>query len=74
MGTRCGALDPGVILYLMPQHGMDHAATEDLIYRKSGLLVISAENPRIPVLVIATNEELMIVRHTISILVRGGEA
>jgi acetate kinase len=158
MGTRCGALDPGVILYLMRQHGMDDAAIEDLMYRKSGLLgvsgispdmrtlrsssdpasreaidlfvyrivreigsmaaaaggvdalvfaggigendpatraevvqgcawlgavldpdrnarspgLISAENSRIPVLVIATNEELMIVRHTISSLGRAG--
>ena len=35
MGTRCGALDPGVLLYLMDEHGMDAAAIEDLIYRKS---------------------------------------
>jgi acetate kinase len=38
MGTRCGALDPGVILYLMQEHQMDVNAIEDLIYRKSGLL------------------------------------
>jgi acetate kinase len=38
MGTRCGALDPGVLLYLMQEHRMDAAAIEDLIYRKSGLL------------------------------------
>ena len=41
MGTRCGALDPGVILYLMREHHMDEAAIEDLIYRKSGLLGVS---------------------------------
>jgi acetate kinase len=41
MGTRCGALDPGVILYLLQEHGMDVAAVEDLIYRKSGLLGVS---------------------------------
>jgi acetate kinase len=41
MGTRCGALDPGVILYLLQEHGMDAAAVEDLIYRKSGLLGVS---------------------------------
>jgi acetate kinase len=27
MGTRCGALDPGVLLYLMQEHRMDAAAT-----------------------------------------------
>jgi acetate kinase len=41
MGTRCGALDAGVILYLMREHQMDAAAIEDLIYRKSGLLGVS---------------------------------
>jgi acetate kinase len=41
MGTRCGALDPGVIIYLMQRHQMDVVAIEDLIYRKSGLLGVS---------------------------------
>jgi acetate kinase len=41
MGTRCGALDAGVILYLMQAHQMDAAAIEDLIYRQSGLLGVS---------------------------------
>ncbi len=41
MGTRCGALDPGVPLYLMRRHGMDAAALEDLFYNRSGLLGVS---------------------------------
>jgi acetate kinase len=41
MGTRCGALDPGVILYLMDDRHMDARAIEDLLYRKSGLLGVS---------------------------------
>jgi len=41
MGTRCGTIDPGVILYLMDQHGMDTRAIEDLVYRRSGLLGVS---------------------------------
>jgi acetate kinase len=41
MGTRCGALDPGVVLYLMQEYRMDAAAIEDLIYRRSGLLGVS---------------------------------
>ena len=41
MGTRCGALDPGVILHLIDAFGMDSAAIEDLVYRKSGLLGVS---------------------------------
>ena len=41
MGTRCGALDPGVVLYLMQQRGMDAQAIETLIYSESGLLGVS---------------------------------
>ena len=41
MGTRCGAIDPGVLLYLMDQRGMDTRAIEKLIYSQSGLLGVS---------------------------------
>jgi len=41
MGTRCGSIDPGVILYLMDQRGMDARAIEKLIYNQSGLLGMS---------------------------------
>ena len=41
MGTRCGALDPGVILYLMREHGMDLAALTDLLYHRCGLAGVS---------------------------------
>ncbi|MBC5785703.1 acetate/propionate family kinase [Ramlibacter sp. USB13] len=41
MGTRCGAVDPGVILYLMDQRGMDVRAIEKLVYQQSGLLGVS---------------------------------
>jgi acetate kinase len=41
MGTRCGAIDPGVLLYLMQQKGMSAEAVEDLLYRRSGLLGVS---------------------------------
>jgi acetate kinase len=41
MGTRCGSLDPGVILYLMDERGMDVRAVEKLIYSQSGLLGVS---------------------------------
>jgi acetate kinase len=41
MGTRCGALDPGVLLYLMDRHGMDARALENLLYQQSGLLGVS---------------------------------
>jgi acetate kinase len=41
MGTRCGDLDPGVLLYLMDRHGMDARALEQLLYHESGLLGVS---------------------------------
>jgi acetate kinase len=41
MGTRSGSLDPGVILYLMDQRGMDVRAIETLFYIQSGLLGVS---------------------------------
>jgi acetate kinase len=40
MGTRCGAIDPGVLIYLMDD-GMDARAIEALVYRQSGLLGVS---------------------------------
>ena len=40
MGTRCGALDAGVVLYLLAQ-GWDHDRLQDLLYRQSGLLGVS---------------------------------
>ena len=41
MGTRSGSLDPGVLLYLMDQRGMDARAIEKLLYNESGLLGVS---------------------------------
>jgi acetate kinase len=41
MGTRCGALDPGVVLHLIQQKGMSADALVDLLYRRSGMLGLS---------------------------------
>ncbi|HVK56468.1 MAG TPA: acetate/propionate family kinase [Burkholderiales bacterium] len=41
MGTRCGSVDPGVILYLMDELKMDARAIENMIYKQSGLLGVS---------------------------------
>jgi len=41
MGTRCGALDPGVILYLLGERKLDARAIERLVYHESGLLGVS---------------------------------
>ena len=44
MGTRCGQLDPGVLLYLMSEKGMDASAISDLLYRNAGLKGLSGES------------------------------
>ncbi|HYJ51960.1 MAG TPA: acetate/propionate family kinase [Allosphingosinicella sp.] len=41
MGTRCGTIDPGVLIYLMDEEGMDARGIENLVYRQSGLLGVS---------------------------------
>jgi acetate kinase len=45
MGTRCGSIDPGVLIYLMDERGMDARALEALVYKKSGLLGVSGISP-----------------------------
>ncbi len=41
MGTRCGAIDPGVLLHLLDHHGMDARGLEKLLYHESGLQGVS---------------------------------
>jgi acetate kinase len=41
MGTRCGSIDPGVMIYLMDELKMDARKIENLIYQQSGLLGVS---------------------------------
>jgi len=41
MGTRCGQIDPGVLLYLMDQRGMSAKEITNLLYKESGLLGLS---------------------------------
>jgi len=43
-GTRCGALDPGVVLYLLGEQRMTLSAVTDLLYHRSGLLGVSGES------------------------------
>lgn len=45
MGTRSGAIDPGVLLHLMREDGAGLAELEDLLYNRSGLLGISGISP-----------------------------
>ena len=41
MGTRPGALDPGVVLYLFQTLGLSARQVEDVLYKQSGLLGVS---------------------------------
>jgi acetate kinase len=41
MGTRCGDLDPGIVLYLLTEKRMSIKRVQHLLYEKSGLLGIS---------------------------------
>ena len=41
MGTRCGVLDPGAVLYLLKEKDMSAEAIETLLYQQSGLLGVS---------------------------------
>lgn len=43
MGSRSGALDPGVLLYLMEQ-GWSHDDIQKMLYKQSGLLGVSGES------------------------------
>jgi len=41
MSERCGALDPGAVLYLIEQKGMSASEVTDMLYHASGLLGVS---------------------------------
>lgn len=41
MGTRCGEIDPTVILYLMEQEGIDSKAMSHILHKESGIQGIS---------------------------------
>ena len=41
MATRCGALDPGVLIHLVKMRGMTIEAVEDMLYHHAGLLGVS---------------------------------
>ncbi|SJM95066.1 acetate/propionate family kinase [Crenothrix polyspora] len=57
MGTRCGTIDPGVLLYLMAHYGLDAQALEQLLYHQSGLLGVSGISSDMRVL-LASNDPL----------------
>src|SRR5262249_2289891 len=44
MSTRCGDLDPGLVLHLIRSKGMAPDSVEELLYKKSGLLGLSGRS------------------------------
>jgi acetate kinase len=58
MGTRCGSLDPGVLLHLMEVDGLDARQLSQLLYHESGLLGVSglSSSPQPLLAAEATNE------------------
>jgi acetate kinase len=41
MGSRCGSIDPGALLYLLQERGLTPQGLSDLLYQQSGLLGVS---------------------------------
>lgn len=41
MATRCGDLDPGVVLYLRGEKGLSHEEVSEILYQRSGLRGVS---------------------------------
>lgn len=57
MGTRCGNLDPGVVLFLQQQEGLDGEEIEQILYKRSGLLGISGISNDLRVLLNSDSEQ-----------------
>ena len=55
MATRCGALDPGIILHWM-REGLDLNTIEKRLYKESGLLGVSGISSNLQVLLNATEQ------------------
>jgi acetate kinase len=57
MGTRPGALDPGVVLYMLQNLGLSAKEVETILYKKSGLLGISGISNDMRELLVRTEPE-----------------
>lgn len=55
MGTRCGSIDPGIILFLQREKGMTLKEVETLLYHESGLLGVSGMSSDVRVLLSSHN-------------------
>src|SRR5919206_2776873 len=50
MGTRCGAIDPGLVLHLIRERNMPAEAVADILNKRSGLLGVSGISDDVRVL------------------------
>jgi len=57
MARRCGAIDPGVVLYMQQQLGMGAGDVAELLYQRSGLLGLSGESDDVRELLASTSPE-----------------
>ncbi|WP_295990442.1 acetate/propionate family kinase [Rugamonas sp.] len=55
MGSRCGSLDPGAVLYLLQEKAMSAAAVAELLYHDSGLLGVSGVSADMQTLLASTD-------------------
>lgn len=44
MGTRCGSIDPGIIMHLINREKFDGEKLEEILNKRSGLLAVSAKS------------------------------
>jgi acetate kinase len=56
MATRCGSLDPGVLLHIQRHLGMSSDAIDRLLWRESGLLGLSGESGDMRILLASTSD------------------
>jgi acetate kinase len=56
MGTRCGDLDPGVVLYLQRELGMELQEVDEMLNRESGLLGVSGQSNDMRAIIQASQE------------------
>lgn len=48
MGTRCGTIDPSVVLFLMEKEGLSAKEMDEILNKKSGMLGVSGRVERRP--------------------------
>ncbi|HXD36135.1 MAG TPA: acetate/propionate family kinase [Rhodanobacter sp.] len=68
MGTRCGALDPGALIYLMEIRKLSLERVARMLYHESGLLGVSGVSPDLRELLPRENEQP--VREALALYVR----